>query len=352
MSAFPDIVVGAAERVRVLHHEGAWATTSLDRAQKYMAQGYPFGPPKRALAKQVNGARIAAQLGYILGSGIAGQLIDVSIDPGQVAAIAQEVAWNNGQPEPFLQKRQVLLDQNLTRQKGLTPQGAQPSSVGSNCFHLQKHPGIQSTPEGQYVPLNTKLSAWRGNTVFSPLQHFDVVGGVAVFSYDAAKGDLIIALYGSSYMDLDEPEHEAAAAYYVSSPNGQTPANPVEGRSQTTGASSVIYGMYKTAKSMPIDYTFLFQDESTLCDPQKYSKLKEEAADLDLMDLMSSETSLTNKAGLISHLLDVMDCGTTFLRGVPENSNAVGLLELTVWTHFLMEAIPKDRMAMVHGWIL
>jgi len=348
MSSFPDVVLGGAEKLLTLSHDGAWPTTSLDRARAEQASRWSV---TNHLAKQMRRAKTLATFLFFLKSRIGVQLVKAAIDPNHIKKVEEFARQNRGRPESSLLQRERALLQKLAQQSS-TSASAAPSSSSDNCLHFAARPDIQVTSAGAFVPLGRKLVTYKGTMVFSPIQQIDFTSGVSTFIHDASKGVLNIYMGASSFFQLSDPQELVQDPRLVVGPaDGASFTLAEEGRVQDVAPSSLMYGLYHAAHRIPLDYSFLFSDPRELCPPDKFNRLAEEAQDLDLMVFQKAEQpSLSYQVRLMSHLLDVMDCGTTFLRATHQNGNGVGLLETMVWAHFLMELTPERRLQYVHDW--
>lgn len=281
---------------------------------------------------------------------------NAALDPTHTARLQDFASSDGGRPSDHLRFREYLLSKNMTDHESLATAGALPSSTASNCYHFQNHTGIQITSDGSYYPLDTKLVSFKGSMVYSPQQHVDFTSGISMFSYSNVTGILSVYLAGSSFLNIIEPEEPTraahGAAFYVSPVDGETLQSVGEdARVQPIGPSTAVSTAYAAARLLPIDYEYLYQDEAELCPEEKFARLALEAEDMNLMDLKDDDTSYVDRAYLIKHLLDTLDCGTTFLRSSHLHGNGVGFLEIITWSHFLMEAPQGNRLQNVFGWL-
>jgi hypothetical protein len=347
-SVFPDVVSGVAERHRTLYHDGPWPTDSLEAAMD--VQNNRWWTTK-ALAESSNTIRIKKQFMYIGQAKAGTQMRNAAIDPNHTAKLQDFASSDGGRPSDHLRFREYLLSLNITNHASLATAGALPSSTASNCYHFQNHTGIQITSTGSYYPLDTKLVSFKGSMVYSPQQHVDFTSGISMFSYNNVTGILSVYLAGSSFLEIIEPVESTrpahGAAFYISPVDGETMESVGEdARVQPIGPSTVIRGLYNVATALPIDYEYLYQDEAELCPEEKFTRLAQEAEDMDIMDLKESFSM-----SLINHLVETLDCGTTFLRSAHLHGNGVGFLEIITWAHFLMEAPQGKRLQNVFNWM-
>jgi len=351
MSIFPvggDSALGGAEKTLTLSHDGAWPTTSLDRARAEQASRWSFTNWQARLMRR---ARTLATFVFIAKSRLGTQLLKAAVDPNHVAKVVEFVQQNGGLPESLLVQRKHALLQKLA-QKSSTSASATPSSSTTSCLHFAADSPIQITSTGAYIPLGLKLVTYKGNVVFSPLQHFDVTTGVSTFTYDSSKGVLNIYVAASSFFHTADPQELVQnPKLFVGPADGASFTVAEEGRVQDIPPSRQMYGLYHASHRIPLDYEYLFTDPHELCAPDKFNRLAEEAKDLDMMAFKGGKLpSLTDQVQLMGHIVDVIDCGTTFLRAAQQNGNGPGLLEMVVWSHFLMETTPKLRLQNVHDW--
>jgi len=348
MSTFPGVIVGGAERLHTLSHDGPWPTASLDRARDEQASRWPH---TNWLAKKMRRAKTMATFLFLLSSKSADQWVNAAVDPNHVAKLAEFVEQHGGQPESSLVDREHALLRKLVEQSSKSA-SRRPSSSSSDCFHLGVNPGLQMTSTGVYVPLGRKLFSYKGDIMSSPLGYFHVASGTSTFRYDSSKGVLNIYFGASSLFRFADPQGPAPnPKVFIGPADGASFTVAEEGRVQEVGPSHIMHGLYNAAHRIPLDYDYLFSDPQKLCPPEKFNRLAEEAKDMDLMVFRGEEKpSLVYQVQLMNHLVDVMDCGTPFLRAKQQNGNGVGLLETIVWAHFLMESTPTLRLQNVHDW--
>jgi len=348
MSLFPKAVVGGGGKTQTLSHDGAWPTTGLDRVRAEQASRWSS---TNWMAKKMRRAKILATFLFLLQGRLGSQWVDAGTDPNHLAKLAEFVQQNDRHPEASLVQRKNALLQKLAQKSG-TSVGAAPSSNANECLHLASHPSLQIISTGVFVPLERKLESYKATVVYSPLQHFDAVVGVSSFTYDSSTGLLNIHMASSSFFHVTDPQGSVQSRLVVGPADGESFAVAEEGRVQNRGPNKLMYGLYHAAHRVPMDYEYLFTDPQELCPPDKYSQLAQEANDMDLSVFMPGreEPSLRAQFDLVNHVVDVLDCGTTFLRGAQQNGNGVGLLELVVWVHFLMESPAEKRLQNVHGW--
>jgi len=91
MSIFPNVAVGAAEKLLTLSHDGAWPTTSLDRAKAEQASR---GFWKKWLARKMRRTKAYLTMLFLSTSGLGRQLPNAALDPNHLAKVVEFVQQN------------------------------------------------------------------------------------------------------------------------------------------------------------------------------------------------------------------------------------------------------------------
>jgi len=347
LSTFPNAVFGSMEKLLTLSHDGAWPTSSLDRARAEQAQRWGH---TNWLARKMRPQKTLAWFLYHLKSKVAQTWLNAALDPNHLTKVVELAQKNGGQPESSLAQREHVLLRKLADSSSKST-NAKLTSASNGCLHLTENPGIQVSSSGAFIPLGRKLVTYKGDMVSSPLQQFNILGGVATFTYDPRKGVLNIFVGVSSFLFLPDPQELVQPKFFVGPADGASFPVAEEGRVQTARPSRSMYAMYHAAHRIPMDYDYLFADPKQLCPPHKFNRLAEEANQMDLMVYMREpQPSLADQVRLMNHMVDMIDCGTTFFRAVHQHGNGVGLFEVAVWSHFLMEVPVKYRLQFLSDW--
>lgn len=338
--AFPDTVVGSAEKLHTYYHEGAWPETSLQRVRREQAARWSI---TNWTASQSRASRTISKLMYWALGRVDAQIIDTSLDPNHLRVVRAFAA------EPgvgSLAARADALMHNLTTKMALA--SPEPSSSATNCAHLEA-PHLEMTDEGLAIPLDMKLVTNKGQLVFSPLQRSSYTTGVTTWTVDPVTNKLNIYYGASAFMEMIEPTQEDRSfRYYQSTPDGEAGVVPADGRVADYGRSASAWAYYQAAQLIPLDYEFLYKDPAEVCPPDVYARLTAQATGIDLRSALDG--GLSGLVDLARHLLDVANCGTEFLRGVQYQSNGLDFLEVMGFGHFMVEAPPVWRMSSLHGW--
>jgi len=343
-SAFPDVVAGAAVKLRTLSHEGVWDRTNLDKVKKETSGRWSV---TNWFASKRRRAKAIATLMAMGASGIGEDLIHAAVDKNHVEKLTEFAAQDNGQASEYMRSRVSALQSNLTEKAAAA--GSSASSFASNCYHLGKNPGVEVTPEGIWVPLGKKLKSYKGQTVFSPLQRISFLTGVSVFTYDSSSDAMILYYAASSFLNVVRPDlPQSDPKLFVGPADGRAMSVAQEGRNNTAKASTVAYALWHAAHRIPTDYQYFYQDEAAVCTPEKREKLSLEAEQLHFKEMGAASTF--KKLKFLNHALDVADCALNFLRGSEHESNGLEFLELAVYLHFLMEVTPAERVLGIIGW--
>lgn len=235
-------------------------------------------------------------------------------------------------------------------------------------MHFLKHDYIIEDREknAMKMALGVNLPSVRGQTTFSPTYQSSFAMGHTFLNVE--NGHLMVYMgamsYGSYSIKRENTGTRSARATYrvppklfISSPEGTglpsaavqasdlraTSHSPlaagVLGRLEDLQKDNTVVGktsqghtMFMKYSTIPLSYTFLFQNEQESCTPQ----LKEHLESTPVVAMWQGyETQ--------EEFFAAMPCGQVFLRGGLDYSNGLDYLEVVWgWSHFLMEW-PAER---------
>lgn len=213
--------------------------------------------------------------------------------------------------------------------------------------------------QGMWVPLGKKMATIKGQTVFSPSQHFSLTVGTSIWTITGKS--LRVHFAGSSFFSAYAPPFAPQSpTLYVGPANGDRPAagervakGVMDSRRSYFLGNPTAHVFYKAKEMIPLDHTYLWQNEDELCPKDLFEKLKNDAAGLNLGALMhaGSFVSLLRSKGTMMQMVDFLACGTSFIRGATKNSHGFDTLEAVVEAHIMVEIQPRTRLNILHdGW--
>lgn len=360
VALFSDKVIGGtAEKVLTLSHKGSWSTRSKEMAKADQADRFAF---TAWLASALRYLRSYLLNCFLFLNRPGTQLTSSVLSESVRQELREFVEKEDAKPPPMIQPLIKAWRKNLTAE---AEKLVKPASLDEfeqaavNCFHFEGDTGAFTTEEGFFLPLGKKLAAYRAQMTAGPLRTFNVISGVVVVEHNKADNKLEFYFYATNYLNMFDPQLSDVAlpspAVYVSPMPGE-PVSSVGPDSRMNSAmqrpSTILHVLHSVYRSIPMDYTYLFQDPEDTCSKDKYTALNQSLWNLDADKFVHGNSGWADLFGLISTLTNAADCGTPYLRAAVMNSNGMDLMETIGWAHFIMETPPHQSVSLIayRGW--
>jgi hypothetical protein len=264
------------------------------------------------------------------------------------------------------------------------PEGTNPASIVTSCFHLLEHPLLIRDEEKKKVKiaLNMQLPWVRAQTTMSPRNEFSQAIGKGVFRTDAQRTTLSFHLGAMTY-GFWTPERTghgswtASSIYgvppqlYISAAGGvgkpsqmvqQTDLRAIEGYGLDplpsfqnssgiyTGAGMLmLHSLFVRYAAVPMSYAWLYKDQNKECNASTLHALESQVSTTDWNMLKADGIAAQDFMVFTGGLLPALKCGRSFLRGPFTNSNSVDALEVMAFTHWMMEWPASTRFHALRG---
>jgi len=237
---------------------------------------------------------------------------------------------DGGRVSPYMQGRMEALRSQLaglvTEAKSSNVNFLDPIYNVISCMHWQI-PDFNHS--GMWIPLDTKLPAYRGHVTFSPYAANEVYAGISVFHKNHQTGKFEIYMAASQHGRLSDPHGDELGlkpfhpSLVLSPADGENMSVPEVARQKLVSASILKYGLYRFIRSIPEDYNFLFEDPDEFCPPTLW-------IELDNKIRASKFTVFTKGTETVWDVLNLLTLGTKYTRCA---------------TNYLRPDAPKS-----HGW--
>lgn len=362
-------ILGFAEKLHTLVHNGAWDTSDMDSA---LAERKHGGETMEVAAKELRAQRNALVTAFSLASKLMHSLGRAGIDDAVIAALRQAAG---GKPSKAMRKRGRKMMKDLRKKKKVVKKAVRAalkaadsdckkakryrkclrekkrefllklrSSTATNCMHIERVDGLHIGPEGFTVPLETKIVSYRGQTVFSPIKRFSLLSGTARFY---TKGSKLYLWQGMSTFEnvvhLETPT-KTEGQFFVGTVDGQNPWTKPDMRRAPHTPSSAGHYLYNMFTQIPTDYTYLFSDPKELCPTSKFEKLSNLTANFDIKLLMKSTPTQDQLMEASAFIGQILDCSVTFLNADAKYTHGFGVTEAVAFAHGLIEAVPETAL--------
>jgi len=377
ISMFPGTVGGFAEKVAITSHSGDWG--GKEHADWEAALTVPPTQmsdldPTNLLSNQTPGQqwlnRSKILIDQIAYSRFGTSLLESLADPLQLGVLR---GMQDAKKAPAF----VSSSQELSSEAARWSHGTKGASVEghmTNCIHFTNAEGVIALPDAMAFPLNTPILTYKGQTE-QPSHTISMMAGIGAFYYNKVNGTLEIRMAFAMEGIVRDPSYTrpqdaiTQAVYTQSPPNGvdfpaslkESDGSIKDGRDVSRSVpSAYAHQLYKKLTTeTPIDFGMMDLNLSSWCAGEKV--LEGTVADFNLYWQYlrnESQAQLAQPNGPIGKKLfeegsnfhnlsfnvyvqtataTTMPCGNIFERSPTGTPNFAGLLEMTTWTHFMLE---------------
>jgi len=246
----------------------------------------------------------------------------------------------------------------------------------TNCIHFTNAKGVQPLPGAIAFPFDTPILTYKGHTEH-PGHTISMLAGIASISYSEVNKTVEIRMAFSLEGRVRDPDYTrpqdamTQSVYTQGPPNGvafpssqkETDGTIKDGRDVSKSVPSVkAHQLYKQlTKHTKIDVGMMYLNLSHWCqgnkvqrtavaDFQTFYKYLQNKSKANVWDKAQHTlgAQLLKQASLFDELQSAnlyvqsavtitMPCGNVFSRSPTGTKNFVGLLEITTWSHFMLE---------------
>jgi len=218
-----------------------------------------------------------------------------------------------------------------------------PTSSFLGCTHWD-NVLINLTTMTVAFPLNKSLSTYKGSSASYPWTAQDLLQGASFWRYHEETHRVEFQFSASIHSHWPDPEgfdRDSASVFYGTYDGVKEKAEIIPNVTNPYNKSSDAYLASLAARQLAKDYSYLYQDRSTLCPQTKEDLIKKDLLGLRhiVMGVMSrNKTAFPLFAQYVSNLLP---CAVPFLKPEGNNCSSFGLYEANVLIHAAMEIPPQ-----------
>lgn len=381
ISMFPNTLGGFAEKIAITNHTGDWGAKAaanweealtipptqmsdldLDKTFTEQPPGLQWLNRSRTLFGQMSQSRFGASL------------LESLADPYQLAELKD--MQDAKMAPPFVSQSPQELSSEAARwnrgASGVTPEGHM-----TNCIHFTNAEGVTPLPGAMAFPLDTPIVTYKGHTEH-PSHTISMMAGIGAFYYNEENQTLEIRMAFSLEGRVRDPDYTRTqdamtqAVYTQGPPNGvdfpsvqkESDGSIKDGRDVSKSVPvEAAYQLYKELTTRtPIDFGMMYLNLSHWCTGEKVQATA--IADLQQFWLYTRNESTGNigdhaqtplgtqvlrQASAFDSLQNSQNfyvqsgvtitfpCGNIFERSPTGPRNFAGLLEITTWSHFMLE---------------
>lgn len=196
------------------------------------------------------------------------------------------------------------------------------SSLG--CQHFEDFEGMEYDPNGTFVsiPLNTKMTAFRGRLASWPNEEYQGAAGLGVFTVTTNdKGEKALEMfvgYSSNADFVDTPEG-FASMFSVGPVDGAAKPITPEGRPVNSDQGPMQAHFYGATQQIPRDYTYQTQNRESIC-PKEVLDAVPALSRTALGAMMAPAPNQTQFYSILNALTILGDCAVEYHRPVGQDT--------------------------------
>jgi len=228
-----------------------------------------------------------------------------------------------------------------TRQAQRTATEPIRSSIG--CLHFEDAELMNFTADTVQVPLDTKIVGWRGQLGSYPNKWYGMSSGTTLFIHNEEEDSFDIYFQFSSAVTIMDHKEDYTAWFDVGPADGsKMKVASYDGRHESNNDPSKAINMWNTAKSIPIDFSFLHSKRQDVgCPDEVLDTFPTRVAQFQNLfsgDMLHMMWAMPTMMSGWYTLMDEVNCAVEYLRPMRKDQVvSYGRIEAVGLLHVLME---------------